>query len=148
MLDDILTWADFDDQDMVNHFKCLTEIEKQVHEGNLNPREIQAAVATCTGGTLRTIGNSNLEQNTKNIVSDEKLEVAVYPNPATTAITFTSSIAGQVELTIRNVVGQLVATENFTGSLDLLIEDFNQGVYLYEIKSANGFTVKGKFTKQ
>jgi hypothetical protein len=148
VLDDILSWADFDDQDMVNHFKCLTEIEKQVHEGNLNPREIQAAVATCTGGTLRTIENSNLEQNTKNIASEEKLEVSVYPNPATTAITFTSSIAGQVELTIRNVVGQLIATENFTGSLDLLIEDFNQGVYLYEIKSASGYTVKGKFTKQ
>ena len=97
MLDDILTWADFDDQDMVTHFKFLTEIEYQVHEGTLNPREIQAAVATCTGGPLRTIGNSNLEQNTQNIAPNEKLDVAVYPSPATTTITFTSSIFGQVD---------------------------------------------------
>ena len=89
---------------------------------------------------LHNIKQSKRETEIVNLIAQAKCSKAI-------AIELNIAVS-TVDKHLHNIFLKTVASTNFTGSLDILLEDFTQGVYLYEIKSANGVTVKGKFTKQ
>lgn len=78
----------------------------------------------------------------------------IYPNPASAkgnvSVPFTIGNAGDVNVTITNIVGQTVlnTTENFSAgehTLDLGLNNLKAGVYFYTVTSGN-FTATKKFT--
>ena len=72
-----------------------------------------------------------------------KSAYSVYPNPASTEITFKGLIG---EVSIFNTVGQLVATEKVDGKSTLDISSLATGTYTYKVIDASGVAV-GQFVK-
>jgi hypothetical protein len=69
--------------------------------------------------------------------------VGVYPNPATTNVTV-STTDGMNKLTVINYVGQVVYQKSLNGenSVDLNTANYDAGVYVIKIETANGTTNK------
>jgi N-acetylmuramoyl-L-alanine amidase/Secretion system C-terminal sorting domain len=72
----------------------------------------------------------------------QKENLSVYPNPFTNNITLTLNIANQVNLTLFDVEGRMVLTQNTTPKnkqiqLDLIKYKLNSGLYLLKVTSEN-----------
>jgi N-acetylneuraminic acid mutarotase len=104
--------------------------------------------AYCWGGTNGTNLKDLWAFNPYLSVNETDLiQVNIYPNPATTEITFNFSTLNQIQLVIYNSMGQMV--ERYSninnGILILNSRAYPKGVYFYQVEE-NGQTLKtGKF---
>lgn len=77
------------------------------------------------------------------------LVLKLYPNPASTYITFDLQKGYQkgMSITVFNFLGKkIVETPNVTEKTTLMLNDFNRGVYIYYLMDARGKLVDtGKF---
>jgi hypothetical protein len=80
-----------------------------------------------------------------NSIVDDMVEFAkIYPNPATSHITFSGGQHGQKILRIYSLTGKILSEIIFDSkSLDLNCESYLPGMYIYSIES-NGLTQTGK----
>jgi hypothetical protein len=79
--------------------------------------------------------------NISNIKND-LLEISVYPNPTTSVLNI--EVKEQTQITIVNVLGEIVKTETINGLSSLDVTELSSGVYF--IQSNTG--IKSKFIKQ
>ncbi|MEO6302439.1 MAG: T9SS type A sorting domain-containing protein [Bacteroidia bacterium] len=75
-------------------------------------------------------------------------DLLVFPNPASTAVNFTTESKEAKTVTVYDVAGKLIEKQNLTdGKLKLDITDYAKGLYLYNVTGANNQTLKtGKIT--
>ncbi|MET0637206.1 MAG: T9SS type A sorting domain-containing protein [Chitinophagaceae bacterium] len=75
--------------------------------------------------------------------------VKLYPNPATTNVTFDfqKNFQRGMTLTIFSFLGKkMVETQNVTEKTNIPLADFNRGMYIYHITDPNGKLIDtGKF---
>jgi hypothetical protein len=72
----------------------------------------------------------------------------VFPNPATTLLTITTTTTQPAEIILYDIASRKMMQEKFIGSATLNIENLAKGVYLYEVKSENGVVKRGKVMKE
>lgn len=66
--------------------------------------------------------------------SNEKLELAIYPNPTTGNFATISTVEGTTSLTILNSLGQVISTYNNPGTqVQVDVSDLNRGVYFVQV---------------
>lgn len=85
------------------------------------------------------------------IIPLEQKNIAVYPNPATDAVTFDFGTSGNYKVQITNTLGQIVSLVTITGEANkmIYISSLDAGLYQYSIFDANGQrSAIGKFIKQ
>ena len=85
---------------------------------------------------------TNHEENV-GIESAQADQIALYPNPATSNITLTAG--EQIEsVKVVNTLGQVVYSNNSVNAAELSIntEEFNAGLYIATVKTANGIITK------
>lgn len=96
---------------------------------------------TCVTYDPAELGITTLEEN----------KITVYPNPASSEITFDFSGSVNSRIVISNSLGQVVTQEEFTGktTATVNVSSLNAGIYQYSIFDANGQkSAIGKFIKQ
>jgi len=76
------------------------------------------------------------------MVSNEKSDalsqkISVFPNPFNDKINITSVSGEPSTVSLLTITGQLLLQRNFSGSTQLNIPDFPDGIYLVEIISAS-----------
>lgn len=82
-----------------------------------------------------TIGaTTSLTINTKNI--------NVYPNPATNFVNFEIDGLENGTVTINSITGQEVVNASFANGTKIDVNHLNNGVYIYNVRNANGEVVK------
>jgi len=87
-----------------------------------------------------TIGSAALGVKTVTLANSVK----AYPNPATDQLNVTCSYSTPVSVTLTNMVGQVVATQNTTnGKAVFNTADLPSGVYIYSLQ-ANGERATGR----
>lgn len=69
----------------------------------------------------------------------------LYPNPASNQLTITLPFEKKSKLQIVNVVGEIVAEENITGTKTISVENIASGIYFARIISDNNFSSVKKF---
>lgn len=79
---------------------------------------------------------------------NSNLQVSLFPNPASTAITVTINSNEPFVFSVFDVAGKevLVSTKN-TGTSNISFEGLNSGVYFYKIQLERGDLKVGKFSK-
>lgn len=90
-------------------------------------------------GCGKTFGLSNESLNAKVV---KQPEFAIYPNPFTEAVMISHSYAGKVSVTVRNLNGQEVYHAEEIGKYHEMTLDLNAGVYMIELETAKGISVK------
>jgi hypothetical protein len=77
----------------------------------------------------------------------EKERINVYPNPFNDFINIESSDQQLNEIRIYDPISKLIFKEQFTKSLAINTQSFNNGLYFYYIVNKNGFVKSGKIIK-
>lgn len=75
-------------------------------------------------------------------------QILVYPNPAKDKVNFVFGLYHDLEISIFNLVGELILIEDYNSSATLDISRFPAGSYIYKITGENGFFEEGKLVKQ
>lgn len=76
------------------------------------------------------------------------LEVNVFPNPVTAALTINSNTTEKMEVTLYDVTSRKLMQQRFVNTTTLNTEGLAKGVYLYEIRNKNGLIKEGKVVKE
>jgi hypothetical protein len=87
------------------------------------------------------------DENPESIVRIEDTELHIYPNPANSAITITSSneLEGASQLVVLDVLGQIVKKEaTFNAPLVIDVNELPNGIYSVRLESKSGART-GKF---
>lgn len=71
-----------------------------------------------------------------------------YPNPFTNEITFFQSGNESNELTIYNVLGEMIIHEKISSNLRVQTENWESGIYFYELKNEHAILASGKIMKR
>jgi hypothetical protein len=100
------------------------------------------------GTILRTSNGGGYPQGINDLSGTSKLLI-IYPNPSSGIVTIeTPSLSAQSQLTILNVEGQNILTQQVTQSRTLIdVSNLPNGVYIVRIVS-DGITGEGKFVKK
>ncbi len=91
---------------------------------------------TSLSGDIENV--TSIEESSKLNVEDiknelEKLDLTVYPNPATGDFTTITVVEGTESLTILNSLGQVVTTINNPGTIEKLdVSNLNRGIYFVQ----------------
>jgi predicted acyl esterase len=70
--------------------------------------------------------------------ANTKLQVSVYPNPATTDVNVTVNKAGPFTAVLYSLIGNEIARYTFTGSLVIEAASLPRGIYVLNVTSADG----------
>jgi hypothetical protein len=79
------------------------------------------------------------------VTTDDKLIVQIVPNPAHDNLTvyYEGMSEGNISITIRNMVGVKVATQQQTathnGSINISLQQITSGIYIVEIRNGNRY---------
>jgi len=73
--------------------------------------------------------------------------IMVYPNPSNKQFVISLSLPGTYQFEIRNTLGQLVLNKQFTGSTEVQIENWPEGLYIYRLQNEFGQILSGRFIK-
>ena len=88
-------------------------------------------------------------QESRNPIPDAGKRMSIYPNPATSFITFDVQKINQKGLTIVvfNFLGKkMYETPRITDKVTVTLTDFNRGIYIYHLKDQSGKIIEsGKF---
>lgn len=80
-------------------------------------------------------------------LEEENNEVSVYPNPVNDVLNFKLNAAIS-SVAIYNLDGKLISKENVNSNFyNVSLENLEAGVYLYELITSNGTTIKNNFVK-
>ena len=71
----------------------------------------------------------------------------VYPNPFSGSLTVSVNNYGTFEFRLYDITSRLVLSKAFTTSVTIETNSLSGGIYLYELKGKNGFSVYGKVLK-
>jgi len=93
-------------------------------------------------GTFNPVITSLTERNT----ADE--EIAVYPNPFDDQLTIVAKSSEPLEIDIYDIASKKIMQQKFTTSLSLNTRQLAKGIYIYEVKNANGVIERGKIVKE
>ena len=83
-------------------------------------------------------------------INDVKIEMSLYPNPATSEVSINVSSFNIEKISLYDITGRLVKTEsmkNALSSFTLNIEDLNAGQYLLVVDTSNGRVVENLIKK-
>jgi len=109
---------------------------------------LQSSYDTAMGGSVFLVDQLAFSGVTgiKSYVND-LLKGTVYPNPATDNVNFTTSFLSYSTVTVYDVIGKIVATEEMVnGKSSLNTENFVPGIYSYRICDKEGNNISsGKF---
>lgn len=98
---------------------------------------------------LLTVIHASAQGNDRGPVQGGIPKPTLYPNPATSYITFDLQKGYQKGLTITvfNFLGKkMIETQNVSEKTNLSLTDFNRGVYIYHLSDPNGKVIDtGKF---
>ena len=75
-------------------------------------------------------------------------EIALFPNPVTDKLTFTTGTNEWSEIIIYNVASEELMQQEFTGSVEINVAGIAQGLYFYKVRNKNGAYATGKFVKE
>ena len=103
-----------------------------------------------TSNTMATIDVINPYLMTPTKITDSKNVISIYPNPASSTITFHQSIPStNQQLLITNILGEEIYHQPINNSTQTTIDIFqwSNGVYFYQIRGDKE-TLQGKFVKQ
>lgn len=111
-----------------------------IHGRNYTPEE---AAQNC-----KSIADSLNILNTKNILSDNSIQI--YPNPATDQIHINTSLPLDDTYTIKiyNAIGQIVYHAPAVTSKNINIASYPSGIYLIYIEQSGAVTYSKRFLKQ
>jgi len=87
-------------------------------------------------------------QSTRNPSSDGDRIIKLYPNPATTYVTFEmSGIEKGYSIQVYSFLGKkMMERQNVSSKVTLDLNDFNRGLYMYHLLDASGKIIEsGKF---
>jgi len=90
--------------------------------------------------------NCSVISGIKNIVTDNYLHI--YPNPATDKINVTLNSNEVSEIILYDISSRKLLQQQFTSSVTLNMEQFANGIYIYEVRDKNGWCRKGKVLKE
>jgi hypothetical protein len=76
------------------------------------------------------------------------LALNVYPNPASTAVYFSTTDENATKMVVYDVTGKVILSQAFENGKSVLnVADYNNGLYLYKVFTKSGEVAKaGKFT--
>lgn len=87
------------------------------------------------------------EVKTKNQIFN--LTQGSYPGKVLVQLTPEIKLAGSVQIVVYNLSGQLVHQENIVSHLqEMSMENFNQGLYLFQLRTDNGMVQTQKYSLQ
>ena len=72
-------------------------------------------------------------------ITDNGVEINIYPNPANEEVTVASVIKGNNELIITDVLGRLIYKDSFTDKIQIPVAYWQAGVYYVQVVSENGY---------
>ena len=75
--------------------------------------------------------------------------INVYPNPAVNQITFSTTVKSESDLLISDAAGRQIENlkiEKGIRQLQLNIEGYENGIYFYALKNAEGLVARGTFS--
>jgi hypothetical protein len=106
-----------------------------------------------TGGFIRmfptfSAQNSYTTISVEEVSEDFIFDVKLFPNPTNDNITVSINGADQCNLKIYNLNGSLIHNLNVTTNEIINLNDFNSGVYLFQLTSNNGLQMIKKVIKQ
>ncbi len=112
---------------------------------NTNGAEFGLFVALGTGGELVPLPENDLT-SVSDLVNNQ---VAVFPNPVSTSITIESQQANIKTITVYDLLGTLVAENNFQGNAQTLnMADLSAGIYQLKLTLTSGETLTSTIKKQ
>lgn len=79
---------------------------------------------------------------------DKPKQILVYPNPAKDKVNFVFGLYQDLEISIYNLMGELILKEAYKSSSSIDISNFAAGTYIYKITGNDGFNEKGRLVKQ
>jgi hypothetical protein len=82
-----------------------------------------------------------------NDISKENI-VTVFPNPATTLLTITTTSTQPSQIILYDIASRELMEERFSGSATLNIKNLAKGVYLYQVRDEKGIVKQGKVVKE
>lgn len=151
-------WADNDEDQGANHanFKLSAdgeeiylinssgEIADQLLFAEQDKDDTWGRIPNGTGPfaqTEPTFGTENsiyIEEVSSNIISYEKLNIQLYPNPANSYITIESEDSNVVTFSLYNIQGAMVSHETISNSTTVDISHLNKGIYIVNINNSEG----------
>ena len=105
----------------------------------MDAAKIKSYFANNDLGCGKTFDLSNASLSLKKA---EKLDFAVYPNPFKDELFIRHDFQGDVQLTIRNLNGQEVYSQEIISNQQYISTDLTSGVYFVELTSPKGTVVK------
>lgn len=114
---------------------------------SINSSTISSTLGGTSAQTFVTVLNGYTSVGVKENTT-ESIELSVFPNPANSYVSFNTSSIEASKVTVYDVTGRVVATDNFEiGKCKLDVSSLNGGVYIYSVLSKNNQTLKtGKFS--
>ena len=73
---------------------------------------------------------------------DNKLDVSIYPNPATSLVTIENNEKVKMDITITNLTGEKVYSTHTSKTIALNVSEFTSGIYFVSAISKNGSFVQ------
>ena len=74
-------------------------------------------------------------------------EVSIYPNPTSDVLNISTNSNNLSELTVKDITGKIVLTEEFNTKITINTESYSKGIYLIDVKNDLG-TVSEKISVQ
>jgi len=85
---------------------------------------------------------------TKEVFEQMNKQILVYPNPVKDKVNFVFGLYQNLEISIFNLMGELLLSETYKSSATIDISHLPTGTYIYKIFGKNGFFEEGKLVKQ
>lgn len=82
----------------------------------------------------------NINQGTLSMEQLEKKPFSLYPNPATSRVTYQSDLGGK--LTLLNAQGEIVKHMHISPNQDIDLIDLPKGIYLFKVENESSTTIK------
>ena len=88
----------------------------------------------------------NIEMGITEFKQDSK--ILLYPIPFNDKLTVVANSNESYELTLFDITTRKILSETFNNSISINTERLQQGIYIYELKTKDGATKKGKLIKE
>jgi hypothetical protein len=130
-----------------NHTPTRSFTTKNLSLGTLmgNDIYVRFRLKWATGDYYVDIDNINIQSpgatGTKTFVANSK-QVSVFPNPTSGIFTVNLPTTNEVILKLTNAVGQEIMTEKMTGTTQIDLSSYQQGIYTLTIQDEKSITTK------
>lgn len=134
-LGSIVAVTSSEENDLIAHITCLTQIENNLKDGLLGWNDVETAMEQCGIGSVKSISAGQFEDDPAKIDITPK----IHPNPASTELTVEGYPGQDCTLRIFDAIGRDVIKEiHFSGNTVLSVLGLSPGLYLYQILTDQG----------